>query len=130
MIDCDAYDRFYWEDVEWGWRARKLGYRSLFCADSAVHHEQGATVRRFFTPAQVEAMWLRNRALFQLRNWVSAGRLDSVLDLLAGAPEDVTESFTGRRTMWRIARGRWWSQRAPLTDEEVLGSWKRYISSC
>ncbi|MBN9661658.1 MAG: glycosyltransferase [Acidobacteria bacterium] len=130
LIDFKSYPDFYWEDVEWGWRARKLGYRILFCPDSIVHHEQGATVKRYFTRDQIEAMWLRNQAMFQLRNWVTAGTLEGVLDLLARAPEDVVQAFTSPRMKWRIARGRWWSHRTALSDEEVLGSWRRYISTC
>ncbi|QOY91829.1 glycosyltransferase [Paludibaculum fermentans] len=130
LLDFESYPDFYWEDVEWGWRARKLGYRILFSPDSIVHHEQGVTVKRYFTRDQIEAMWLRNQALFQLRNWVTAGTLEGVLDLLARAPEDVARSFTSPRMKWRIARGRWWSHRTALSDEEVLGSWRRYISTC
>jgi GT2 family glycosyltransferase len=31
FLDVAAYDPFYWEDVEWGWRARKLGLCVRFC---------------------------------------------------------------------------------------------------
>ncbi len=130
FVDPEAYPDFYWEDVEWGWRARKLGYRILFCAGSVVHHTQGASVKRFFSPAQVEAMWARNRALLQLRNWTTAGQLDSVLEFLASAPESVAQSFQNSRTLSLIARGRLWNHRCAVSDEEVLGTWKRSISTC
>jgi GT2 family glycosyltransferase/MoaA/NifB/PqqE/SkfB family radical SAM enzyme len=129
LIDPAAYPSFYWEDVEWGWRARKLGYSSLFCPESVAHHRQGATVTRFFTPSDVEQMRRSNRAMFQLRNWTGVGSLKSVLEDIANAPEATAATFLDRRTHWHIIRGRLWNHRAPITDEVVMSSWKRPISN-
>lgn len=130
LLDPAAYPDFYWEDVEWGWRARKLGYRVLFCAESAVRHTQGATVKRFFPPAELEAMRQRNRILFQLRNWTSLGSLERLLDALAEAPDALQAWFHHPHLRWHIARGRLWSHRAPVSDHQVMDTWKRSISTC
>jgi len=74
-----AYDPFYWEDVEWGWRARALGYRSLFCAASLAHHTQRATVNRHYAAGEVARIVQRNRILFQLRN-MDSGDVARALD--------------------------------------------------
>jgi GT2 family glycosyltransferase/MoaA/NifB/PqqE/SkfB family radical SAM enzyme len=117
-----AYHPFYWEDVEWGWRARKLGYRSRFCAASAVRHTQRSTIARHFAADSVDATIRRNRLLFQLRNFTAAGSLDAVLDAMAEGPPGLAEFFLRPRTLAAVARGRLWNHVAPLSDAEVLES--------
>ena len=124
-----VYAPFYWEDVEWGWRARKLGYRSIFCPRSVAWHGQHTTVRQRYSPEDVENVTERNRLLFQLRNFTSAGSLDRVFHALARAPESVTRRFTSRRGLWEIAQGRLWNHLAPVSDEEVFASWHKALPS-
>jgi hypothetical protein len=78
----------------------------------------------------VEATLERNRLLFQLRNFTSAGSLDRVVAEIARSSEAVFNDFLGSPMWWKIARGRLWSHLAPLTDEEVLNSWKQSVSNC
>jgi GT2 family glycosyltransferase len=125
LIDPPVYDPFYWEDAEWGWRARKLGYASLFCPASVAHHTQHATIRRHYPACEVEAIMRRNRLLFQLRNFTSVGSLDRVIEEIAGAPEALGSFFQEPRIRWRIARGRLWNHLAPVPDEELIEQWQR-----
>jgi radical SAM protein with 4Fe4S-binding SPASM domain len=120
MLRSRIYDPFYWEDVEWGWRARKLGYRSIFCTESIVRHQQRATIGRCYSAEMVEAVTERNRLLFQLRNFTSAGSLESVLEAIARAPREVAEFFVAPATLAAVACGRVWNHRAPVPDEEIL----------
>jgi GT2 family glycosyltransferase len=129
LIDPPVYDPFYWEDAEWGWRARKLGYRSLFCPASVAHHTQHATIRRHHPASEVEAIMRRNRLLFQLRNFTSVGSLDRVVEEIARAPEALVSFFREPRTRGRIARGRLWNQLAPVPDEEVMEQWQQAVMS-
>ena len=130
FLDASAYAPFYWEDVEWGWRARKLGYRSVFCAHSIAHHRQRATIGKHYTAAEVERIIQRNRFLFQLRNFTTAGSLSQVLEAIARSPQEITDYFLDRRTLWKIACGRIWNHLAPIEDEEVFATWKRSVSTC
>ncbi len=130
FLDSEAYAPFYWEDVEWGWRARKQGYRCLVCPASVAHHRQRATIGRCYTGAEIEAVLQRNRLLFHLRNLTSAGSLERVMEELAQSPGPVADFFQRRDTLWTIARGRLWNHRAPLADEEVLRTWERAVADC
>ena len=120
FLDAEAYHPFYWEDVEWGWRARKLGYRSLFCAESVARHTQRATIARYFSPAEIETVVERNRLLFQLRNFTTVGSLDAVAEAIARARPEVAGYFVGWPALGCVARGRLWNHVAPASDEEVL----------
>jgi GT2 family glycosyltransferase len=65
---CDAYAPFYWEDVEWGWRAWLMGYSSWFCPQSRVSHTHRQTNRKLFSEPEIDRIMNRNRVVFQLRN--------------------------------------------------------------
>jgi GT2 family glycosyltransferase len=59
-----AYAPFYWEDVEWGARAWREGYRCLFCpASEAIHHHR-QTVSRYYIEPEVRRIFGRNRVVF------------------------------------------------------------------
>jgi MoaA/NifB/PqqE/SkfB family radical SAM enzyme/GT2 family glycosyltransferase len=128
ILDASVYSPFYWEDVEWGWRARKLGYECIFCPDSVAHHTQRSTISRYYPPAQIEETIERNRLLFQLRNFTSAGSLERVVERIARMPDPVARYFLATRTRWKIACGRLWNHMAPFTDEEVFAHWNASIS--
>jgi GT2 family glycosyltransferase len=78
----DAYLPFYWEDVEWGIRAWRLGYEVLFCPDSRVWHSHRATYRKLFVEAEIDRIFVRNGFQFQLRNRLNDRRLFSHLQRL------------------------------------------------
>jgi GT2 family glycosyltransferase len=130
LLDDSAYAPFYWEDVEWGWRARKLGYESTFCPSSVAHHTKRSTVARYYSPAEVERIVRRNRFLFQLRNFTTAGSLERVIEAIAQSPEPMASEFLAAATRWKIARGRLWNHLAPFTDEEVFARWNSSMSNC
>jgi MoaA/NifB/PqqE/SkfB family radical SAM enzyme/GT2 family glycosyltransferase len=129
VLDPSAYAPFYWEDVEWGWRARKLGYRNLFCPQSVVHHRQRATISRHYAASEIETIVERNRYLFQLRNFTAAGSLENLLDRIARSPHAVASFFSDRGTHWRVAQGRLWNHLAPISDDEVLARWTNSLPS-
>ncbi len=124
-----AYHPFYWEDVEWGWRARKLGYRSLFCPSSVAHHTQRSTIYRHYTAAEVDRVVERNRLLFQLRNFTAAGSLRRVGEELTSSPSDLDRYFLQYSTLWTIACGRLWNHLAPISDDDVLTDWNAEANS-
>ncbi len=118
-----AYAPFYWEDVEWGWRARKLGFRTILCPSSLAHHRQRSTIRRFHPPEEIETVLLRNRFLFQLRNFTTLAPVEPVFEAIARAPEPVVRFFQSRDAFIQVACGRIWNYRAPVSDEEVMATW-------
>lgn len=117
---ASAYEPFYWEDVEWGWRARKAGYTSLFCPRSLVHHTQRATIGRHYGAEEIESVLQRNRLLFQLRNVTGAGSLDKVWEAAAAASPEVSRGLLRLSTAGGIVRGRFWNYFAPIADNELL----------
>jgi GT2 family glycosyltransferase len=62
-----CYDPFYWEDAEWGVRARSMGLRNIFVPGSSARHHGKATIRRFYQAGEVSRIFERNRVQFQLR---------------------------------------------------------------
>lgn len=120
VADSGAYSPFYWEDVEWGWRARKRGYRVLFCGDSMARHTQHVTIRANYTPDEVERILERNRLLFQLRNLTAAGSLDRLFDQMARLPGDTAAWFESPAVRWGIARLRLWNHLTSLSDSQML----------
>jgi hypothetical protein len=116
LLDPAVYHPLSWNQVEWHWRARKLGYRCVTSPLPAAAWQQENTDQPWDT-------LLQNRLLFQLRNLTTAGSLERVLDEIAQSPETVAQFFSRRATLWQIARGRLWNHRAPLADEDVLAEW-------
>ena len=117
---ASAYAPFYWEDVEWGWRARKQGYRVLFAPGSIAHHRQRSTISRFYDPDKIEAVTERNRLLFQLRNWTRAGDQERLLESLGSLPEAAARHMTSMRVRWECARVRLWNHSAARSDDALL----------
>jgi GT2 family glycosyltransferase/MoaA/NifB/PqqE/SkfB family radical SAM enzyme len=130
LLDASAYDPFYWEDVEWGWRARKLGYESWYCPGSKAYHTRRSTIGRHYPAEVVESIMRRNGLLFQLRNFGTADSLERAMEEIARAPEPIGAFFLAPATRWKIARGRFWNHLAPFTDEEVFAVWNNSISNC
>ncbi len=58
------YSPFYWEDVDLFYRAMKRGYRIMYQPRSTVYHEHSVTVKREYSPKQVERIFWRNFLLF------------------------------------------------------------------
>lgn len=63
-----VYEPAYWEDVEWGLRAWREGWRVLFCPHSHAVHRHRTTVSRLFPAHEIERLFQRNGRWFDLRN--------------------------------------------------------------
>lgn len=63
-----VFDPFYWEDVDLGLRAWRLGYDSHVCPASKVVHGHRVTVRRYYSEDQVARVFERNRLQLLLRH--------------------------------------------------------------
>jgi len=71
-----AFGRAYWEDVDLGYRARRMGLATVICADAVVKHAHSQTLNRVLGDRGKRRSLLRNQALFLKRN----------LDLLRPVP--------------------------------------------
>lgn len=73
------YAPFYYEDAEWGLRAWREGWATLFCPRSLARHRHRATIGKFYAADEVERILRRNRLLFDLRNaWTRLSPLQLV----------------------------------------------------
>lgn len=52
----------YWEDADWGVRARKKGYKILYCPDGKVWHKEGGTSS--YLNLKLDYYWVRNGLYF------------------------------------------------------------------
>lgn len=116
FLEPAVYDPLSWDYLEWRWRASKVGYHWLTHPTDCLRQADAGAGN------DSEAM-LRNRLLFQLRNFTAAGSLERAVEEIAEAPDPVARFFLQRETLWRIARGRLWNHRAPFTDDHVLSEW-------
>ena len=63
---CDPlFEPFYWEDVDVGWRAWRLGQSVLYAPGSVVEHHHRGTIRSRVQEDLVRATIEKNRLLFQ-----------------------------------------------------------------
>ena len=56
----------YWEDVEWGIRAGRDGFKRLYCPDSRVLHKEGGTIGKAEggISGKADYYWVRNGLYF------------------------------------------------------------------
>lgn len=118
--DSRPYSPFYWEDVEWGWRARKLGLRVLFCPESIVCHRHRATIAKFHSPEEIDRIIERNRLLFHLRNLTANEFTERVLREVACSPSATADELLSPAALLRIARARIWNHRSPVEEARLL----------
>jgi GT2 family glycosyltransferase len=62
------YSPFYWEDVDLGYRAKRLGYKTFFDPRIVVNHNHETTIGKHFTKAAVQKIAYRNQFLFIWKN--------------------------------------------------------------
>ena len=62
----EVYDPAYVEDLDFGYRAWKRGWPSVYCAGAKVEHRHRATTARFFTPRQLDFFVEQNYLRFLL----------------------------------------------------------------
>lgn len=120
----EVYDPAYVEDMDFGYRAWKHGFPTVFCARARVEHRHRATTARFFTPRQLDFFVERNYLRFLLHAvgdpvlfralWLDAIRR---LQLLAangsGAALDALRDIPPIAPKSPAASG-------PLTETEIL----------
>jgi GT2 family glycosyltransferase len=81
--DSVDYQPFYWEDADWGVRAWSDGWEVLFCPTSRAWHQHRGTIGRFYEPAEVERIVVRNALLFDLRHAWTGRRAATLLRAIA-----------------------------------------------
>lgn len=102
-----VFDPFYWEDVDLGLRAWRMGYDSVVCPSSKVVHGHRVTVRRFYAEAEVQRVFERNRLQLLLRHPLEEVRRGALARrLLNLCPRSMLELILPSRLMafWRIRR--------------------------
>ena len=62
------YHPFYWEDIELGYRAWRVGWRSVFEPRASVFHRRRATIGPRFGDDYANQTFLKNVLLFVLKN--------------------------------------------------------------
>jgi hypothetical protein len=119
----DAYAPFYFEDVEWGVRAWRLGYEVLFCPRSMAFHRHRATVSKFYDAAEIERVVERNRMQCQLRNFADSAPRRELLQRVAHADPRTRRELTSLRNVADLARARLSYAAAPCADAPL--AWTR-----
>jgi radical SAM protein with 4Fe4S-binding SPASM domain len=111
-----CYDPFYWEDVEWGLRARAAGLENRFVAESLAGHAGKTTVRRFYPAEEVVRIFERNRIQLQLRCF--PGEPDpAIFDRIASAPAATLDEWTEPRRLRSLRHARaWFKSRVSATS--------------
>jgi len=62
---------FYWEDIDFSYRAWKRGWKILWEPASIVHHNHGGTVEKYFSKSYREYISQRNQLIFIWKNITS-----------------------------------------------------------
>ncbi|HCC57527.1 MAG TPA: hypothetical protein DEQ47_09725 [Solibacterales bacterium] len=127
--NCSIYAPFYWEDVEWGACAWRLGYESLYCPTSKAWHGHRQTNRRFFSEPEIDRILRRNRLIFHLRNGRCPESLEQLRELLRQSDGDSLAEILRMRSIFKIAFGRLrnrsrWFRAIPLDS-----TWQRSYGS-
>ncbi len=104
-----AFGKAYWEDVDLGYRARRIGLATVVCADAVVKHAHSQTLNRVLGERGKRKSLLRNQALFLKRN----------LDLLRPVPW--YRLYLLLRIPQRIATGDWGA--IPLYLSLIFGAY-------
>ena len=120
-----GYEPFYWEDVEWGARAWRMGYDSLYCPASKACHLHRRTNRLFFPEGEIDRILARNRFVFHFRNGPRIPSFPALLGLLAQSdPVSLREILTLRRIA-QMTRGRFQSCRLPSQHIALDRTWHK-----
>jgi GT2 family glycosyltransferase/MoaA/NifB/PqqE/SkfB family radical SAM enzyme len=116
-----AYEPFYWEDVEWGADAWRMGYRTVFVPDSVAHHARRQTVGEFFDEREVERIFERNRLLFHLRN---LPRVEALRERLLTLDSQTWAEIFSPAMLARTTAARFRTARAALGYESLAARWE------
>jgi GT2 family glycosyltransferase/glycosyltransferase involved in cell wall biosynthesis len=110
--DSRCYDPFYWEDVEWGFRARQDGLSVLFCPRAHAWHQHRATSSRFYAEPEIARIAERNRILFDARNAVTGRDADWLMERVCGLSYESQRGLAQLRLAAGVLRHRWRARRA------------------
>lgn len=119
-----AYDPFYWEDVEWGAQAWRLGYASVYCPASRAWHLHRMTNRLFYQESEIDRILARNRFVFHLRNSSPLGAFHRFLSELARLDGKSCDEILNVRRMAQIGWGRFHSSRLPNDHIALDRTWQ------
>lgn len=125
MPGCKPFDPFYWEDVDLGVRAWRLGYESLICPSSVAWHKHRATVEKIYAAQEVNRIFERNRLLFQIRNPFPPQSLGDTLQHLARLDSKTLSELGSWRKCLDLWFVRWAAFRAPNRDIDYPEMWTR-----
>lgn len=64
----EIYKPFYWEDIDFSYRAWKSGYEVLFDPHIKVVHPHESTIGKYFTSGKVKKIAYRNQLIFIWKN--------------------------------------------------------------
>jgi len=115
----DPYAPLYWEDVEWSTLARKHGFDVLLCPRSKVFHVQRATALKYYSSAEVERIFKRNRIAYQLRNLTQFDAFEDALRHLTLLDESSFAELTTFQSLAGVLKARLESWLCPR-DSEAL----------
>lgn len=106
MSSSDVYAPFYWEDVEWGWRAWLLGFASWFCPASLAFHAHRQTNRKLFSEPEIDRIMQRNARIFELRNGPRLRTFADLERILGSLDAASREELLEPERVGLLARGR------------------------
>ena len=109
--DSRCYDPFYWEDVEWGFRAQQDGLSVLFCPGSHAWHQHRATSSRFYPAPEIERIAERNRILFDVRNAITDRGADWLMARVCDLSYDSQRGLARLPLAANVLRHRWRARR-------------------
>jgi GT2 family glycosyltransferase/glycosyltransferase involved in cell wall biosynthesis len=114
----EVYDPAYVEDMDFGYRAWKRGWPSVFCAGAKVEHRHRATTARFYTSRQLDFFVERNYLRFLVH---AVGSADLFRRLWADAIRrlQLLAAIDTLRDVPRIT-ARPPAATGPLTETEIL----------
>lgn len=122
----DPYHPFYFEDAEWGVRAWRQGYESIFCPKSIAWHRHRGTVTRYFDTAEIDRIVERNRMSFQLRNFGETAPRQELVRRVAEADPRTREELTSLTSLSDLARARLRRALSPCPDIPLTWSRRKY----
>ncbi|MEX2012941.1 MAG: glycosyltransferase family 2 protein [Candidatus Levyibacteriota bacterium] len=65
----EAYNPFYWEDIDLSYRAQKSGYRIIFEPESIVFHEHAkGAIKKAYSSSRIKTIAYRNQFIFVWSN--------------------------------------------------------------
>ena len=123
--DSSIYVPFYWEDVEWGTRAWRLGFECLFCPASKVRHWHRGTNGKLFSEAEIERILNRNRVIYHLRNDLAPGPFSRLLRTLVELDGRSQAEILAPRRLAQVVRGRLRNARLPFRDIPLDQTWRK-----